>query len=370
MATTSTDLKTDAALAKARKELRELRLKYRKLQEANGGYDAFVEELRGIISDEDTFKFGPKSNKPLAKKLDYNETACVALSDLHLTEVVRPEDSCGINTYNSVIAAARLWHYAQSVKSILSRHSKMYTISDIWCPMLGDMVNGTIHLDGVMYNDLTDPAAVILASRLLFMFFKELGTLGVPIQIDAVHGNHPRLTPKMPTKRQAHTNLDWLIYETLYDKLGKDGQIALSVHTSQIGLRKLRGWNYVFEHGIGVSSNKEEALESRVRDLLDDPTFRKATGHKGTSFDQLIIGNTHKARFLERTVVNGCFTGQNELGMSWRLKPVEATQLIWGASDKRPRTWQYQIDLTEVVDEAADNPMSEYTLWFLRRYGR
>jgi hypothetical protein len=366
-------------LVKAQRELERLRIDNanlrglnKKLLRRGGGYDQFIEELEEILATDNKFKYASRSRVKLVQPYDpsHEEIAVVANSDLHLTENVRLQDSNGINVYNSMVAANRLWLYSQKVKSILARHMAMYKLTKIWSPILGDMINGSIHPEMIATNDLSDPAAVILCTRLLYMFYQELKPLGLPIDIDTIHGNHPRLTLKMPTKRQAHTNLDWLIYENLADRLEKDDQFTMTVHTGQIGMKQLYGHNYIFEHGIDVRNGQEEAFEDRIRALFDDQTYRKATGYQGAAFDQLLIGNMHKPKFLERTIVNGTYTGQNELGMGWRLKPIKAAQLMWGISQKHVRTWEYQVDLTDVRSERPENPFSEYTKWYLAKHGK
>lgn len=352
-------------------DLANIRALNRKLLRRGAGYDEFIESLREF-NKQDNFKYRTGNSVRMVEPFDPNheEIACVACSDLHLTETVRGLEANGINTYGSVVAANRLWQHSQKVVSILARHKAMYRLSYIWVPMLGDMINGSVHSEFVTTNDLSDPAAVILCKRLLQMFLTELKVLNLPIQIDTIVGNHPRMTAKVPTKNIAHTNLDWLVYEGLADAFYHDQQISTEVWTSQIGMRQLYGWRYLFEHGIDVHNGREEELEDRLRALFDDPIYRKATGLTGASFDQIVIGNLHKSKFLERTIVNGAYTGQNELGMSWRLKPIKAQQLMWGVSKKHPRTWQYQIDLTDITSDKATNPMSEYAKWFVKRHGR
>lgn len=355
----------NARLRKANSELRKVK---NALAYQAGGLDEFLDDYRKVITDEENFKFKAATVKqPVAQDPKHEEVAAVAFSDLHLSETVRLSESNGINQYNSIIAANRVYEYAQKVKSILTRHMAMYKIKSIWVPVLGDIINGSIHPELIATNDMTDPAAVVLGARLLRMFVEELASLGVPVEVDAIHGNHPRLSAKMPTKKQAHTNLDWLMYEYMSSAFERDSRVSVNVHTSQIGMKNILGWNYVFEHGIDVASGKEEAFEDRIRALFDDQVYRKATGYKGASFDQLLIGNMHKAKFLERTIVNGTFTGQNELGMSWRLKPITASQSMWGISKSHVRTWQYQIDLGHVVSTKPTNPFSDYAAWFIAR---
>lgn len=326
-------------------------------------HDDFLSELARVLESE--------KRRPIAKfaqarpvNIKHSEIVMKAMSDLHLAEKVNREECNGINEYGVMIAANRLWEDKVATEKIINLHSSLYRVDKISVLVLGDMISGTIHPEQVTTNELSDPAAVILTARLLAIYFRELSKLGIPIELDCIHGNHPRMTPKMPTKKQAHTNLDWLIYEMLKTDLERDG-ITVNVHKSQMALKKVYGHTYAFEHGIGVASGKEEDFEDRVRAMFDDPVYRKATGHTGASFDQLVIGNMHKPKFLERTIVNGCYVGQNELGQSWRLKPISPKQLMWGVSKDRARTWEYMIDV-DTTSKKVDNPVSDYAAWFLR----
>lgn len=362
-------------LEKARIELADQRSMNKKLMRgASVTFERVVEELKAAQSSSimpNKSKFVSQKTKANAHvKSGHSEIATAIISDLHLSERVRRQESNNINVYSSMVAANRMWEHTQTVKQILSLHKSLYKLDKLWLPILGDMINGSIHPELALTNDLTDPAATVLASRLLAMEVEELMGLGLPMQADCIVGNHPRLTLKMPTKRMAHLSFDWVVYEMLADQFKKNDQIDITVHTGQIALVQQYGWRFALEHGIDVSSGAEEALEDRIRALFDDPTYRQATGLTGASFDMILMGNMHKSKVLERTRVNGCFTGQNELGMSWRLKPIKAIQQLFGTSEKHLNTWSYDLDLTHITSEKVDNPFSEYTKWYMTRHGR
>lgn len=188
--------------------------------------------------------------------------------------------------------------------------------------------------------------------------------------VDCVVGNHPRITKQMPTKRQGHQSLDWVIYEIVSNHFRNDDQVNVEVHTGQIGMREVMGHRYLFEHGIDVKSGAEEDLESRLRSLYDDSVYRKATGMKGTVFDQIVIGNMHKAKYLERVIVNGPLCGQNELGVSWRLKPIRAEQAFWGITEEDARRLMDPIVCNNMNSQKPTNPFSEYATWFCKKHGR
>jgi hypothetical protein len=345
-----------------------------------GGFDmaSFVQEFTDVLKEEKQkpFVFNPlqvkkqdaRSVPPVSK--DHFEFATCVWSDWHISEVVRYEDANQVNAYNSLIAANRIAELVHKTKTIIRLHEAMYPIKELWIPILGDMINGSIHPELLLTNDLSDPAATILCARLLQMALLDMRSLGIPIKVDCIVGNHPRMMAKMPTKIQAHVSFDWIIYEMLADYFKGDKLIQINVHTGQIAIVEKLGWRYVIEHGIDVRNGHEEEFEDRIRALFDDPVYRASTGLTGTAFDTIVIGNLHKPAFLERTIKNGSLTGQNELGQSWRLKPIKAQQLMFGISKSHLRTWQYPVDVTSIISEKTGNAYSDFTKIFMKRHGR
>lgn len=350
----------------------------RKFRRRSGGFliDEAVEDLKSFLADNaDLPIFAPtKRYKAPSKPVpvfgkDHFEWVGACWSDWHTSETVRPEDTLGMNKYNSMITSNRAWGVVDTTKKIIVAHSVLYPIKGVWLTILGDNINGPIH-EGSITNDQLDLPAATMTARIMIMGIEELKTLGVPIVIDCVVGNHPRLTLHMPTKRQAYTSFDYIIYEMLQIAFRGDDQVTISVHTGPIGARNILGHRYLFEHGIGVKHGQEEQFENRLRGVFDDEVYREATGLQGASFDHLVIGNIHTPKFLQRTVVNGSLVGQNELGVDWRLNTIRAQQMLWGISEKRVRTWQYPIDVTAIRSDGIENPFSEYAGWHMERFGR
>jgi hypothetical protein len=359
----------------------ELRSMNKKLMRRSGGFaiDGAVDELRVFLeTNPDSFQLTAPPTKYKLPKLrhmppfnaTHTEMVAKAWSDWHVSETIRAADSNGVNEYGSVIASNRIWEDTQKSKRIVTGHQALYPLTELWVMVLGDMINGSIHEELKLTNDLLDVPATVLAANLMILGIEEYKTLGLPIQIDCVIGNHPRTTLKMPTKRQAHLSMDYLVYEMVANRYSRDDQVKVNVHTGQIAIVEKLGHRYVLEHGIGVASGQEDNLEDRLRGVYDDATYRKATGLKGTSFDQVVIGNMHKPKWLERTIVNGALTGQNELGVSWRLKTIKAQQFLWGITEEHVRTWQYAVDTTHIRSKKAENPFSEFATWFMKRHGR
>jgi hypothetical protein len=356
--------------------LRDLNRKYAR---NNGStYEVVVDEFRRVLSDEayNSVKFLPKfypKHKAQAKSIfdkNHAEIAALVLSDLHGSETVRPEDSNGLNKYNSPVMSNRLFEIIDRFKRIVRGHESMYQIDEILLFFLGDMISGSIHPELVLTNDLLDVPASILVARLLIMAVYEIKTLGKKITIHCVVGNHARLMAKMPSKRQAHTSFDWLIYVMVQQAFANDEQVKMVVHTGQFGVLDVYGHRIIIEHGYGADARDGRDLETRIRGIFDSPTYRRATGLEGTAVDYVIIGDKHQAKEGERYMVNGCLSGSNEYGMSNRFSPIGAIQQMFGISKKRIPTWVYPLEVTDIMSEAVDNSFSEYADDFMKEHGR
>ena len=331
----------------------------------------FSEELR--TEEYQRFEFAPKVY-PKGKVVnsvfdkDHDEIATLVISDWHIGETIRPEESNGVNKFNSIIAANRIYAIVDKFKRIFRGHEQMYKLGKIWLPVLGDLINGSIHPDFILTNDLLDIPSAILAARLLIMVVLELKTLGVPIEIDTVVGNHPRLVPQMPAKRQAELSLDWLIYKYVEEKFIDDPQVTVRVHDGQFGIIKQYGHRFVIEHGYGAKSG--EALPDRLRKMFDSPLYREATGMEGSSVDCVIIGDKHRSESGQGYFVNGGLPGQGEYGVMLRLDPITACQWMFGISKSHVRTFFYELDVTGNTNEGASNPMSAYATEYMSQHGR
>jgi hypothetical protein len=339
-------------------------------------FETVIDQFRDTLKVEKINRFRfiptpyPKAKQRTKESIfdkSHSEIAALVLSDWHLSEHIRPEESNGVNKFNSIILSNRVYAIIDKFKRIVRGHQAMYNVEKIWVQVLGDMINGSIHPELVLTNDLLDVPAAILAARLLIMAILELRVLGLPIEIDCTVGNHPRLLAKMPAKRQAHLSYDWMIYTMVEQYFERDPKVTVRVHTGQFALVQQYTHRYVLEHGYGAQT---ENLPERVRKMFDNPIYRKATKFEGNSLDCVSIGDKHQAKAGPGYMVNGCLSGSNEYGMSLRLEPIGAIQQMFGISKSRYRTFHYELDVTDVLSEKVDNCMSDYTTGFMAEHGR
>jgi hypothetical protein len=367
---------------KKERELERLRIENSRLRNINRKLfrstdilvDEVVSELRNVLLKESKFEYKTKiepvktQNRIVSK--DHSEIAVSVLSDWHGSEDIRLNATSGINQYNSVVMANRAYELAIKEKQILSLHSSIYKISKIFMPILGDQVGGSIHSDLSATNDLSDPCAVVLTSRIMIMFVEEMKTLGIPIDISCISGNHGRILPKMPFKAQASFTYDYIVYEILAEHFKNDPLVTIEINPGQFGERKLFDWVYRFEHGYNLKSGDSQKLEDKIRAMFDDTIARQATGFKGASFDQIMVGHLHESGVKERVVKNGALSGTGELGFGLHLRPCSAQQTLFGVSKDHVKTWHYFVDVTRIISNKSCNAFSQYATEFMKKFGR
>jgi hypothetical protein len=371
--------KSARTIERQREELTRLRALNKMVMRGTGlTYEISVDKFKEFLAAEPPkpFKVDLKpfpAHKPLTKSVfdsDHSEIASLAISDLHLGEVVVPLEVNGLNKYSPMVCANRLYLLVDKFKRIVRGHQSMYGIDKIWLPFLGDMVSGSIHPELAMTNSILDIPAAVLVSRLMILVVINLKTLGLPIEIDAVVGNHARTTIKMPTKRQAHTSYDWLAYVMVQQFFADDPRVTVRVHQSQFGLVDQMGHRFVIEHTYGHPGKDMESLESKIRNIFDSALYRSATGMEGTAVDMVIGADKHRPTRANGYIVNGSVIGSSELTTSWRLSPIPAAQVCWGISKRNPATWCYFLELTDETSDKPKNVFSQYTDAFMRQHGR
>lgn len=342
-------------------------------------FETAIDCLKEFLTEELKRKpfnvnFYPKSKpKPPTKPIfdsKHEETACLVLSDWHLGETVQPLEINGMNKHNTVILSNKLYDIVKKFITIIRGHQIMYNISNIWIPVIGDMISGSIHPELILTNDLLDIPATILASRLIILCINEIKTLGIPIKLDCVVGNHPRTSLKMPTKQQAHTNYDWLVYTMVQDYFRDDKLVEVNVHLSQFAIVECYSHRIIIEHGYGVKSAQVSKLPASIRGIFDSHIYREATGLVGTALDYVIIGDKHQYEIGNGYMVNGTLVGSSELTTSWRLAPLPSSQMMFGLSKSHIPTYVYPLDVTTMILEEGTNPFSKYTKEFMKIHGR
>lgn len=194
----------------------------------------------------------PRPGKPQAA------VGLLHLSDLHVGEVVRPEEVNGVNAYDIDTFRRRMRRCITAAIDLLPRWASDCQLQGIVVAVNGDLVSGSIHDELAQTNELTSLEQVMVV-------VEEVGAALVKLRdtFGSVHavftpGNHGRVTHKTHAKRTAALNYDCLIGSMSQRALAGESGITVHVAPGSDAVYPVLGWTVFQSHGdaIGTGGGK------------------------------------------------------------------------------------------------------------------
>ena len=222
--------------------------------------------------------FKPKSNSVNYKIID--RAAIIQLSDLHLNEVVVPDDTIGLNEHNYDIASKRLWKYANNIRERLGNR-----VDYILVALTGDILNSDRRPDEKLMNAGNRTEALLFAVQVLSSFLVDLGR-DYQLGVVSVVGNESRIDPDIQWIDPTH-NYDFLIHRMLADSLIEwTGDIDFfEVKRSYETVVELCGANILLTHGHTKLDWKSAVTKYNAR---------------GTILNYMISGHFHSTKINDK----------------------------------------------------------------------
>lgn len=267
----------------------------------------------------------PKRNR--GKGGVHHGTPTLMLSDLHLGEVVNPNEVEWFNAYDDEIAALRLERTFQVTVELARDYTAGVTFDGIVVPILGDVLTGTIHDELARTNSTTVFETVVqwvpkLAAG-LHLLADEFGNVLVP----AVAGNHDRSPAhrRVPSKRAAKESIAWIVYQWLADHFRGDPRVRFIIPEGKDALWSLYGTRFLGRHGE----------DFRGGDGIIGPLGPITRGSNRTStrnavlqkpYDLMLLGHFHTLLWGKGFYVNGSLKGYDEYAMTNNFTPEVAQQ--------------------------------------------
>lgn len=238
-------------------------------------------------------------------------TLVVMLSDLHLDEVVIPDEVDFLNAFNRQIAKLRLERWAQNVIKLARHHFNGVKYDGVVILLGGDIFSGDIHEELVETN-----ADTILGS---LHYWSEHIAAAIDMMLNefkrgvvaSVVGNHGRTTRKPRAKLRARTNYDWLLAKSLERHFKADKRVSFQVPEGADVLVNIYGQGHLMTHGdqahggSGIGGIWPPVMRLRAR---------KAQRYLavGANFQTLWLGHWHQYISTPSLVVNGSLKGVDE----------------------------------------------------------
>ena len=220
-----------------------------------------------------------------------DKSAIVQVSDLHLNEVVLPEDCMGINVHNYDVASRRLWKYAKKIKETLGK-----SVSHILVALTGDLLNSDRRPDEVLTNAGNRSEALIFALQILKCFLLDLAE-DYHLTIATVYGNESRLTQDIPWSNPTH-NYDFLIHKLLSQMLEdyQDRIVFLELERNYERVVEVIGANILLTHGHTKIDWKKAVTKYAAANII---------------LHYMIIGHLHSTKIDDKYARSASTVGAN-----------------------------------------------------------
>lgn len=290
-------------------ELQRLKIEKVKLQDERTAVNkvyrdtARVEAIKELI----TAKIVPYDKKDFLNVVQYQGSGhdvIVCLSDLHTGVGI---DSAW-NKFDREILKARLESYVAQVFNIIERHAaeKVHVL------LLGDLINGHIHVNTRIQNNENSIEQVMTAAELVSNFVAELYEVCQNIDVYAVSGNHSRVFPNKEEQIPGD-ELEALI--PFYMKARLQNLPGIEIKTDKLdptfGGFKARNSLVMYAHGDKDSpANVVEHLTMMVKQPIDLVFL----GHRHTNG----MTTVHGTKIIE----SGCVCGTDSYAVGLRKNDV------------------------------------------------
>jgi hypothetical protein len=252
------------------------------------------------------------------------------LTDTHFDEVVQAAEVLGLNAYNREIAVLRFRKWTEKVVTLPRTYTSGIDLEGLVILATGDILSGNIHAE------LKESNEDHLYASLLFWIEQILSALLTlereydgNVQVNAVVGNHGRSTVKPVYKGRAFTNIEWVLWSVVRDRLRDQGsKVAVHVSDSMDLNVPIYGRNHLITHG---DQFKGGTGISGVLAPLMLGTHRKGQRQAvaGAPMSLMVMGHFHQLLDLPGVIVGGSMKGYDEYAFGLNLRPEQAAQMLW-----------------------------------------
>lgn len=297
----------------------------RQLEAAYGQISGF-QSIRGEL-----FKLGPakaaRFSVPASVGNKSRHTAGLMISDVHGGEYVSLAEMDGLNSYDLEIMERRLNKTFDAFAS-LSKRWVGDSLEALVVKLGGDMVSGALHDDHKRTDLLRPIPAAKRVGEVLAGGLNHLSsTLGLPIKVYTVVGNHGRTTGKPESKGHVGDNLDTLTSYFAEAAVNDKSAVRFFYSDSIDAQFSIYGRHQLLTHGDRMGSKGGMGQIGPIAPI--------ARGHKrlksdyvtrGVNIDTVYSAHFHMACQTEDGFGNGSLIGPSQYGRDFRFSAKPCSQ--------------------------------------------
>jgi len=273
------------------------------------------------------------------------EEAVLVISDVHIGELVDPEETGGLGGYNLEIYNERLAKLESAVREIAAIHRRAYPLRRLRVFFLGDMVdNQTIFRGQAHHIQVGVTEQVLIATRTLAASLVRLLDSFEEVRCVGIVGNHGRIG--MKGEARTHDNWDRIVYEWMRDLTVNQPRITWQIPKAWWAIEEVLGWRFLVTHGDDIKSWNSIPYYGIDR---ADGRYTKLMAANQTPYHYFVVGHFHQAADLDAVggekIVNGAWPGASPFSLKVLQSASRPSQMFFGVTPKHGISWRYRVYL-------------------------
>ncbi len=298
-----------------------------------------LDEITGLIERFDPKNLDvPTCTRNGSGKRWRRAIATLQLSDLHLDEVISAKQILDYNQYDRGIAELRLKKLGDGTLKIARDFMAGVEYEGACVLATGDIFSGDIHEELRVTNEATLFEGVEYWVPRLVAFLEMLAADFHRLHVAAVVGNHGRMTLKPVYKNRPQSNIEWLFWHWVADRMAGDKRVTFQIADGLADVVTLYGTRYSIEHGdefrggSGISGAMAPLLLGQHRTSVQRMAM-------GTPVDYLVVGHFHQYRPPSAGIImGGSMKGYDEYASGKHFRPERPQQGFWITSPEHGPT--------------------------------
>ena len=318
-----------AAMSAAEREQREERAQHRLLRAARAQVAELEQKVDLLTALDGISVQRAEWAQPGSPRTRQAGIANLLLSDLHLDEVVDPEEMRGKNAYNRVIALQRLHRVGANTVKMAKDYISGVSYDGLFVWVNGDVVSGNIHEELRRTNDAKDVIdSVDYWSDHLATLLVQLAECFGKVHVVTTPGNHGRNDKKPPAKGAVQSSFDWLAMRVVWRELRSDERFTWNIPNALDVREQQYGTRYLMQHGDDFQGGDQIAGAVRPVMMGDYRTLTMEVVD-GEPYDMMLVGHFHQYTTLPRAIINGSLKGYDEWAKRKKFRPEPPKQAFW-----------------------------------------
>lgn len=273
-------------------------------------------------------------------------------SDVHMGEVVVPDEIDGKNEYNPDICRERMRRYFEAVCTVGPRWVHDDTCDGLLLTMGGDLISGDIHEELLRTNSMTSNEQLAAVIEVYEAGLRMTLETYPHVHVVAVPGNHGRTTVKPSAKLYGALSYDTLAATWLRDRFRDEPRVSWNIAAGSDAWVALYGRTILVTHGDKMGTGGGMGFAGPGLPILRGGNkLRLQAMASGHGIDLILSGHYHYSFGGSGHLGNGSVIGYSEYANAIRAVP------------DAPRQWVARLTMDRWIAEtraiSLDDPPDE-----------